>query len=82
MYYVYLIRSIKFPNETYIGLTDDFSERIQTHNSGNSLHTKKYFPWHTEVLVGFDNKLKAASFEKYLKSGSGRAFAQKRLWSI
>jgi len=80
MYYVYLIRSVEFPDEKYIGLTDNFSERLKTHNAGSSPHTKKYKPWCVEVLIGFDDKLKAASFEKYLKSGSGRAFAENRLW--
>jgi predicted GIY-YIG superfamily endonuclease len=28
---------------------------------------------------GFEDKYKAIEFEKYLKSGSGRAFTQKRL---
>ncbi len=80
MYYVYLLKSITFPDKTYIGLTDNFSERLQTHNSGNSLHTKTHRPWNIEILIGFSDKIKAAAFEKYLKSGSGRAFAGKRLW--
>lgn len=30
--------------------------------------------------MGFKNEAKARQFEKYLKPGSGRAFAKKRLW--
>ncbi len=80
MYYVYLLESINFPEKTYIGLTDNFAKRLETHNSGNSPHTKKYYPWKTKVLIGFDDKFAAAEFEKYLKSGAGRAFAKKRFW--
>jgi hypothetical protein len=32
------------------------------------------------VHVAFSTHLKAAEFERYLKSGSGHAFANKRLW--
>ncbi len=80
MYYVYLIRSINYPDKTYIGLTEDFAKRLQTHNSGNSPYTKKYSPWKIEILINFENKLKAVAFEKYLKSGAGRSFAKKRFW--
>ena len=37
-------------------------------------------PWKLITFLGFDDKLKATAFEKYLKSGAGRAFAKKRLW--
>lgn len=79
-FYVYLIRSINFPVQKYIGLTDNLKERLETHNSGGLFHTKSYRPWHLVMFFGFDNKLKAAAFEKYLKSGAGRAFAKKRFW--
>jgi predicted GIY-YIG superfamily endonuclease len=36
-----------------------------------------YGPWKLVVQIGFDDKAKAVAFEKYLKSGSGRAFAKK-----
>jgi hypothetical protein len=32
------------------------------------------------MFMGFKDKLKATAFEKYLKSGSGSAFAKKRFW--
>jgi hypothetical protein len=31
-------------------------------------------------LLAFSDETKAIQFESYLKSGSGRAFAKKRLW--
>ncbi len=80
MYYVYLIKSINFPDRTYIGHTDNLSERLDTHNSGGSIYTKDARPWKIVMVLAFEDKLKATAFEKYLKSGAGRAFAKKRLW--
>jgi predicted GIY-YIG superfamily endonuclease len=80
MYYVYLIRSINYPNQKYIGWTEDLQRRLHDHNSGSFCHTKQYKPWKIVVFVQFLDKLKALDFEKYLKSGAGHAFAQKRLW--
>ncbi|MDK2849323.1 MAG: putative endonuclease [Desulfuromonadales bacterium] len=81
MHYVYLIRSKLFPEQTYIGLASDLQKRLAAHNSGQSSHTKKYKPWELVTYIGFVKEEKAVAFEKYLKSGSGRAFARKRLWS-
>lgn len=80
MTYVYLIRSINDPNQRYIGHTDNLKERLETHNSGGSIHTMQARPWELVAFFGFPNKLTATSFEKYLKTGSRRAFAQKRFW--
>ena len=80
MHYVYLIRSINYPEQVYIGNTVNIKQRLETHNSGGSPHTKQYRPWKIVLLLVFEDKLKATAFEKYLKSGSGNAFAKKRLW--
>jgi predicted GIY-YIG superfamily endonuclease len=80
MYYVYLIKSISHPDRTYIGNTVNLKQRLETHNSGGSEHTMPYRPWELIMFMGFKDKLKATSFEKYLKSGSGNAFAKKRFW--
>ncbi len=80
MYYVYLIKSINNPDQTYIGYTDNINERLQTHNSGGSVHTSSFRPWELITCIAFKERATAISFEKYLKSGSGRAFAKKRLW--
>ena len=80
MHYVYLIRSIQYPDQTYIGLTDDLKSRLNKHNEGGSPHTSKYKPWTLQTYLAFASREQAAEFEIYLKSGSGRAFAKKRLW--
>jgi putative endonuclease len=78
MKYVYFLESIKFKDETYIGLTDDLRARLAAHNAGKSRHTSKYMPWRLVTYVAFAEQ-KAVEFERYLKSASGRAFANKRL---
>jgi len=80
MHYVYLIRSIKYPEKTYVGNTENLKQRFEVHNSGGSVHTMEHRPWKLVMFLGFADKLKATAFEKYLKSGSGRAFAKKRFW--
>ncbi len=80
MYYVYFLGSIKDSSKTYIGYTTNLKQRLETHNSGGSIHTKNDRPWKLIVYLAFDTEEKAISFEKYIKVGSGHAFARKRFW--
>ena len=80
MKYVYLIRSVSHPDQRYVGLTSDLQERLKAHNEGRSPHTSKYRPWELVAYVAFAEETKALEFERYLKSGSGRAFANRHLW--
>jgi len=77
---VYLIRSLSHPDRTYIGVTSDIESRLAKHNSGGAPHTSKYAPWKLIVAVSFADTRKANAFERYLKTGSGRAFAKRHLW--
>ncbi len=77
MFYVYLLRSIQYPKKTYTGYTINLKERFTDHNNGKSIHTEKYAPWLLETYFAFSEESKAIAFEKYLKSGSGRAFSKK-----
>jgi predicted GIY-YIG superfamily endonuclease len=79
LWYVYFIRSTAFPDESYIGATADLRQRVAAHNAGKSAHTAKFLPWQLVWYSAFLDKYKALEFEKYLKSHSGRAFANKRL---
>jgi predicted GIY-YIG superfamily endonuclease len=54
--------------------------RLKAHNKGDSPHTSKCRPWRLVSYFAFDTEKKALEFERYLKSGSGKAFANKRLW--
>jgi len=79
MKYVYMLQSIAFPEESYIGLTDDLRTRFREHNAGKSPHTAKFKPWRLVTYIAFSDQTKAIAFERYLKTASGRAFAKKRL---
>ena len=81
MFYVYLLVSIAHPDQRYVGFTTDLKARVKAHNAGSSVHTAKYRPWKLVTYCAFDDERRAREFEYYLKSGSGRAFANKRLWS-
>ena len=80
MHYVYLLENNAAPAHRYVGLSNNLKQRLEEHNSGKSVHTAKYQPWNLVTYVAFSDKAKAEAFEKYLKSGSGHAFAKKRLW--
>jgi putative endonuclease len=80
MYYVYLLQSEAFVGQRYVGVTSDPKQRLADHNAGKSAHTSKYAPWKLVTYVAFSDEQKARAFERYLKSGSGHAFARKRLW--
>ena len=77
MYYVYILQSINFSDHFYTGFTLDLQSRLKKHNNGEVKHTIKYKPWKIKTYIAFENEEKAHSFEKYLKSHSGRAFTIK-----
>ena len=77
MFYVYIIQSINYSNQHYVGFSDDLKTRIRDHNWGNSIHTSKFKPWELICYFGFKDRVKAKQFEHYLKTGSGRAFLKK-----
>lgn len=78
MFYVYFIQSIANSNIVYVGYTTNLKQRLETHNSGGSIHTSQHRPWELIMFLGFKDQAKAKAFEKYLKSQSGRSFTQKR----
>ncbi len=82
MRYVYLLESVSVAGQRYIGMTRDLRARLERHNSGGSPHTSKYVPWKLVTYLAFSDVDQAIAFERYLKTGSGQAFARKRLWPI
>ena len=75
--YVYTLLNDQNGIHRYTGLTDNLEARLKSHNQRNNPHTSKYRPWRIETAIAFCSREKAAAFEKYLKSHSGRAFASK-----
>jgi putative endonuclease len=79
VHYVYILKSKTYPGETYIGSTNDLRTRLAQHNSGKSIHTNKFRPWELLAYVALRERSVAEKFERYLKGGSGRAFAARHL---
>jgi predicted GIY-YIG superfamily endonuclease len=77
--FVYVIRSIGIPTRYYSGLTSNVDDRTAAHNAGLSPHTASGRPWELIAAVEFANQERATAFERYLKTGSGRAFAKRHL---
>jgi len=76
---VYVLKSDIDPTRYYTGLTSNLAARLDAHNAGRVPHTNDGKPWIIDVVVEFSDERRAIAFEKYLKSGSGCAFAQRHL---
>ena len=76
---VYVIRSVSDPARHYVGITSNVPDRLDWHNHGPSGHTVSHRPWLLVVSIEFPTETAAVRFEKYLKSGSGRAFTKRHL---
>ena len=76
-HYVYILIDIATETHHYVGSTQDLQARLAKHNAGEVPHTSQFKPWRIQTAIAFDSKEKAAAFEKYLKSGSGREFAKR-----
>lgn len=82
MFFVYIIRSQKYPDEIYVGKTTNLKKRLSDHNCGTTAHTEKYRPLELVVYSCFFDELKAIEFEKYLKSGPGENLEKKDYYDI
>ena len=75
-WFVYILRNTGTPPRYYTGHTSDVARRQVEHNAGDRIHTAKFRPWSVDVVIAFPDERRAVAFERYLKSGSGVAFAQ------
>ncbi len=80
MHYAYRIQSISNTNFSYTGFTSNLKQRIIAHNNSQVKSTKNYKPYELIFYAALRKKEDAFNFERYLKTGSGKAFASKRLW--
>jgi putative endonuclease len=78
-FYIYILQSECNRDRFYTGVTDDLRQRLRNHNAGRVLHTAKWRPWRLKAYVALSDQVRAAAFERYLKSASGRAFVKKHL---
>ena len=63
----------------YVGCSSNFDERLKRHEKGYVNYTKTRLPIKPITKIIFYDKYKAYEFERYLKSGSGRAFMKRHL---
>lgn len=78
MHFVYILQSEK-EKSLYVGSTENIKQRVAEHNSGKTKYSSTKRPYILKWFCGFPNKSLALKFEKYLKQGSGFAFARKHL---
>ena len=78
MYYTYILLCSN--GEYYKGCTNNIEDRLLRHQRGYVESTKDLLPVKLITYTAFTDKSKAFEFEKYLKSGSGRAFLKKHLF--
>jgi len=76
MWFVYILKCVD--NSYYTGCTSDLDDRLRPHSKRENTYTKDKLPVILIYYSAFLDKYKAYEFEKYLKSGSGKAFARKR----
>ena len=62
----------------YTGCTADITDRLNRHNNGQVKYTSSRLPVDLILTINFNDKCKTYDFESYLKSGSGKAFMNKR----
>jgi predicted GIY-YIG superfamily endonuclease len=74
---VYILRCSD--HSIYVGCTNNLNARLSRHKKGQVVSTRNRLPFEMITYIVFNDKYKAYNFEKYLKSGSGRAFLNKRL---
>lgn len=74
--YVYILKCAD--EKYYSGCTSDLEDRLARHNRGSVPATKDRRPLELITFIAFRDKYRAFEYEKYLKTGSGRAVMKKR----
>lgn len=77
--FVYVLRSLSDRTRYYTGVTSNVKARLSSHNAGECVHSAQHRPWELDAVIAFRDEGRALRFERYLKSGSGVAFAKRHL---
>jgi predicted GIY-YIG superfamily endonuclease len=76
------LRSVYFlslaNDDTYVGPTNDLRRRVESHQRGQVTSTRACLPATLKCDVAVETERQARELERYVKSGSGKAFAKKR----
>jgi len=78
MWYVYFLQLND--GDIYVGSTNNLKRRLSSHQAGQVISTKQNVPVKLKSYVAVESEALARGLERYFKSGSGKAFANKRLW--
>lgn len=76
MWYVYFLHLSN--GDIYVGSTDDLRRRVHSHQQGHVKSTKPHLPTILQCYVAVRTERQARNLERYFKTGSGKAFANKR----
>jgi len=74
---MYKVYSLKCRDGFYIGCTNNLEKRLERYKKGQVPATTDRLPVELAFYFAINDKYQAFNFEKYLKSGSGRAFINK-----
>jgi putative endonuclease len=66
MYWVYILYSDSI-GRFYVGSTNDIKERLERHNSGQGVYTKRGVPWRLVTSFEFLTRSEAVRLEKKIK---------------
>jgi putative endonuclease len=77
VWYVYFLELSN--GDVYVGSTNDLRRRFASHQNGQVTSTSKNLPVVLRSYVAVASEPHARRLERYFKSGSGKAFANKRL---
>ena len=67
-YFVYMLKSLEKKPVTYVGYTNNLSNRIKLHNSGKGAKFTRGRKWKLIYKEKFDTKSQAISREYYIKN--------------
>jgi len=81
VFYTYVLESIRKPGTRYTGQTSNLRKRLEQHNAGENRSTARHRPWKIKLYIAFESRDLARRFERYLKSGSGHAFANRHFFT-
>ncbi|MEK7094044.1 MAG: GIY-YIG nuclease family protein [Patescibacteria group bacterium] len=76
MFTVYVLKS-KVAPKSYVGATNNLERRLHEHNDLKHAYTKRYAPWKVIYSEDFETWSEARSYEKFLKSTTGRRALKK-----
>lgn len=71
-FYVYVLKSLRYPKELYIWYTEYLKRRIEEHNRSLNRSTGPYKPWKLIYYEACSHEQDAKRREGYFKTSQGR----------